>query len=235
MRKLNEIFSKSTLKNMALKIVHYALVALVLAVCVAYLYWRWRRVNNQNKALEAELKLIQPYTNLDAAIAGNVTNRTEFKTDGIMANGQRYVHPEPLAAPAAAATPVVAVATGPPVLTPKATLAAVDESEDDEEPAVGAPPTLEAAPQVAQVVQQQQPTVVLDTSFNIPSAAYADLLTVMATIPVDSINETLAPGSITELPEEPVVDAPVAVAEPVPMDLKEEQPAPATTTRRRRK
>jgi hypothetical protein len=41
--------------------IHYAIIALVLIVVLGLLYWRYRRAQQQNKSLEAELKVLQPY------------------------------------------------------------------------------------------------------------------------------------------------------------------------------
>lgn len=223
MRKLNEIFSKSTLKNMALKIVHYALVALVLAVCVAYLYWRWRRVNNQNKALEAELKLIQPYNNMSPLPA----DLPELKPAAAA----------PVVAQVSAPTVAPVVPQSPPVLTPKA-LAPIEESDDDDEPEVGVPPTIAAQAAQASPPTPQAPAapvmVTVDTNFQVPAdqVLFTDLMSVMSMMPPEALNETLAGSSITELPDEPAVPA---EAPAVDLEDKAEPATRANTTRRRRK
>ena len=46
---------------MALSLVHYVVIAVVLVAILGLLYWRYRRAQQQNKSLEAELKVLQPY------------------------------------------------------------------------------------------------------------------------------------------------------------------------------
>jgi hypothetical protein len=229
MRDILQIFSKSTLKNMALKVVHYALIALAVALGLAVLYWRWRRVNNQNKALEAELRLIQPYNNM--APLPDIMQMTP-----LTATSSDTAKP-----PAAAETPAKALSTGPPagppvmgppvmgppVITPPV-LSVIHEQEDsedeDDDPAVGAPPTLE----------HREPV----------DPMFVDFVSVMSMMPSTVLHQTLE-GNIVELPDDPkdaadeskIEQIEPVVAEPAEPVALEDKPVPARATgaRRRRK
>lgn len=201
-------FSKNTLKSMALKVVHYALIALAVVVGLAVLYWRWRRVSSQNKALEAELRLVQPYNNMEPPREVVAMAPAVAAAPAPAAKVTVPVAEEPTPAKPASVEPIVINA--PPVLTPAASvkLAHIEESEEEEEePIVGIPPTLEADPMFAD----------FSTVFLIPAAAPA------AAPLADTSN-------ITELPDDTPVAAAVEEAPPA-----ETIDAPKTTVRRRRK
>lgn len=227
MGRLLQIFSKSTLKSMALKVVHYALVALVVAVGLAVLYWRWRRVNNQNKSLEAELRLLQPYHKL-----GSVPDEDDIRPLTVPMAPRRPA-PATVLAPVAAAVPAApapAPVQAPPVLTPKTKKVNLkpvqeedsdDETDTDDEPQ-GVPPVISPA---------------LSSQTQLP-AGLSDLLMadVLSMINMPSLATTTSSG-ISEIVE-PVAEqdekedeVPAAEEKTAPA----EKPAARATTRRRRK
>lgn len=202
---LLQIFSKNTLKNMALKIVHYALIALAIAICIVYLYWRWRKVNNQNKALEAELRLVQPYNNMPAPEVVQMRPTLQFQPVDLAAVTKANID-------TAVVPSVTTLNKSPPVLTP--TASTIDEeSDEDEEENVGSPPMvpeviLTPATITVVAISNNRDPVVADSNFT-PDAT---------------------PG-ITELTDITATSEDEAAQE----SIIEDKPAPSKTTRRRRK
>ena len=204
---LLQIFSKNTLKNMALKIVHYALIALAIAICIVYLYWRWRKVNNQNKALEAELRLVQPYNNMPAPEVVQMRPTLQFQPVDLAAVTKSNIAVTP-----AVVSPPSVLNKSPPVLTP--TASTIDEeSDEDEEENVGSPPMvpeviLPPATITVVAISNNRDPVVADSNFT------ADV----------------TPG-ITELTDITATSEDEGAQE----SIIEDKPAPSKTTRRRRK
>jgi hypothetical protein len=211
MKSVFQNFSKNTLKSMALKVVHYALIALAVVIGLAVLYWRWRRVSSQNKALEAELRLVQPYNNMESRVEREVVPMAPVEQPKVVVAEQPKVEPNVVVVEQLKAKP----AEVPPVLTPSnknASLANIAESEDEDiDPIVGIPPTLEADPMFAEFT----------SVFLLPTAS----------------PEVFANSSnITELPDEPTTAAQDQTEQKaIVAEEESETPAPKATVRRRRK
>lgn len=102
--------------------IHYVIIAVVLFVVLGLLYWRYRRAQQQNKSLEAELKVLQPY-HKGPEPAPILKKSNELKPSALPTT-------KPVVAVAAAETNKPAVVAD--ALKPKPAASSASESDSDD-------------------------------------------------------------------------------------------------------
>ena len=194
---------------------HYFLIVVALVVGLMVMTWRWRRLQRQNRALEEELRVLEPFNNFpkgmlpDEAPRARPSNAMPSFTPAAASPAMTPVKPPP--AKPAPAKPA-------PNKPPMAAIDEIVESSDDEIEADGQAPVLPAS---------SDPDAVLDKNMEPATSAEADG---PATISPDDAGP---PNDTADDDEADVIDA---VDEPAGNDGEDAaQDAPIQTARRSRR